>query len=75
MRSDRPELPISHHSGTQKRREAPAERALRLELRALEARLRELEASQRAVRLAIEQELRREHWGRLPEGWGERPGG
>jgi hypothetical protein len=69
MRSDRPELPNSDSL------ETSTERALRLELRALEARLRELEASHRSVRRAIEEELRREHWGRLPDGWREHPDG
>lgn len=55
------------------RPETHAERAARLETLALEQRLRRLEASQRAARLAIEEELRQEHWGRLPDGWRQRP--
>lgn len=33
--------------------------------------MRQWEADQRTARAEIEDELRREHWGRLPDGWGQ----
>ena len=63
----------SRADGKPPRDETPAERAVRIETRMLEQRLRQLETSQRAAREAIEEELRREHWGHMPEGWHERP--
>jgi hypothetical protein len=48
-------------------------RAARFETLELEARLRRAEAEGRAARDAIESELRREHWGRLPENWNSGP--
>lgn len=44
-----------------------------MDTRELAAGLRKMAAEERATRAAIEAELRREHWGRLPEGWHERP--
>lgn len=46
-----------------------------MDTRELAAGLREMAAEERATRAAIEAELRREHGGRLPEGWHERPEG
>jgi hypothetical protein len=48
-------------------------RAARFETRELEARLRRAEAEGRAARAAIEAELQREHFGRLPENWRSGP--
>ena len=39
------------------------------EERVLQRRLDRLAGDQRRTRLAIEQELRREHFGQLPDGW------
>ena len=44
-------------------------RAARFETLELEERLRRADAEGRAARAAIEAELRREHYGRLPEDW------
>ena len=46
-----------------------AERAALIDTRELADRLRRLENQQRRARAAIEDELRREHYGHLPDGW------
>jgi hypothetical protein len=66
-----PRTEPSRRPGVGPRHETHAERAARLDTLELERRLRRLERSQRVARGAIEDELRREHWGRLPEGWHE----
>ena len=45
------------------------ERAARIDTRQLAQRLRALAAEQRAGRVAIEANLRAQHWGHMPEGW------
>jgi hypothetical protein len=44
-------------------------RAARFDTLELEERLRRADVEGRAARAAIEAELRREHFGRLPENW------
>ena len=44
-------------------------RAARFDTLELEKRLRQADVEGRAARAAIDAELRREHWGRLPENW------
>jgi hypothetical protein len=44
-----------------------AERAARFDTLELEERLGRVDAEHRAARAALEQEFRREHWGRMPE--------
>jgi len=46
-----------------------ARRAARFDTIELEKRLRQAKADGRAARAEVEAELRREHWGRLPENW------
>ena len=46
-----------------------AERAAIIDTRVMADRLRRLEADQRRARNAIEDELRRELYGHLPDGW------
>ena len=53
--------------------ETHAERAARIDTRELGRRLRRFGREQQATREAIEAELRREHFGRMPPDWGERP--
>jgi hypothetical protein len=48
-------------------------RAARFETLELEARLHRADIEGRAARAAIEAELRREHWGRLPPNWNSGP--
>lgn len=55
-----------------RRSNSHAVRAARMDTRELDARLRRWEADQRTARAGIEAELRREHWGHLPDGWGQR---
>jgi hypothetical protein len=49
-------------------------RAAIAEERLLQRRLDRLASEQRRTRSQIEQELRREHFGRLPDGWNGRGG-
>lgn len=44
-------------------------RAARFDTLDLEERLRQAKADGRTARAEVEAELRREHWGRLPENW------
>jgi hypothetical protein len=53
--------------------ETHAQRAARIDTRELTQRLRRMQIEQRETRAAIESGLRRQHWGRLPEGWHEGP--
>jgi hypothetical protein len=46
-----------------------ARRAAWFDTLELEKRLRQAKADGRAARADVEAELRREHWGRLPENW------
>ena len=48
-------------------------RAARFETLELEERLRRAGVEGRAARAAIEAEIRREHYGRLPENWKSGP--
>jgi hypothetical protein len=54
-------------------KEGHAERVARFDTLELEERLRREKAQQRRTRAEIEAELRREHFGRLPEHWNDRP--
>jgi hypothetical protein len=56
-------MPMNDHS----------RRAARFETLELEQRLHRADVEGRAARAAIEAELRREHFGRLPENWKSGP--
>jgi hypothetical protein len=54
---------------TEPARNGHARRAARFDTLELEKRLRSAGNDGRAARAQLEAELRREHWGRLPENW------
>lgn len=71
-------MPIDHLEPPDRRkpelpRERHTERAARFDTLDLEERLRLAKAEQRKTRAAIEAELRRERFGRLPDHWNGRP--
>jgi hypothetical protein len=61
--------PSEQSSNGARRKLTHAERAAIIDTRELAGRLRELEADQRRARDAIEDGLRRELYGHLPDGW------
>lgn len=61
--------PTEPSSNGARRKLTHAERAAIIDTRDLADRLRRLEADQRRARNAIEDELRRELYGHLPDGW------